>query len=145
MPPLREKKEDIPELVAYFVNKHRFSKDSEPSAISEEAMQALIEHDWPGNVRELENVIERAVVTAQGGVITPQHLVFTPAGEKRIVDVVQRVNDRVPFTQIVAEVERHALSQALDLEHDDHRKAADLLGMPIREFEEKLTELGIRR
>ncbi|MBV8086283.1 MAG: sigma-54-dependent Fis family transcriptional regulator [Chloroflexi bacterium] len=145
MPPLREKKEDILELVAYFVNKHRFSKDSEPSAVSEEAMQQLVEHEWPGNVRELENVIERAVVTAQGGVITPEHLVFTPAGEKRIVDVVQRVNDRVPFTQIVAEVERHALSQALDLEHDDHRKAADLLGMPIRNFEEKLTELGIRR
>ncbi|HEU0168218.1 MAG TPA: sigma-54 dependent transcriptional regulator, partial [Chloroflexota bacterium] len=145
MPPLREKKEDIPELVAYFVNKHRFSKDSEPSAVSEEAMQQMVEHEWPGNVRELENVIERAVVTAQGGVITPEHLVFTPAGEKRIVDVVQRVNDRVPFTQIVAEVERHALSQALDLEHDDHRKAADLIGMPIREFEEKLTELGIRR
>jgi two-component system response regulator AtoC len=145
MPPLREKKEDIPELVAYFCNKHRISKDADPARVSEEAMNQLVEHDWPGNVRELENVIERAMVTAQGGVIVPEHLVFTPAGEKRIIDVVQRINDRVPYRQIVAEAERHALSQALDLEHDDHRKAADILDMPIKEFEEKLVELGIKR
>ena len=145
MPPLREKKEDIPELVAYFCNKHRFTKDAEPSRVPEDSMELLIEHDWPGNVRELENVIERAVVTSQGGVITPEHLIFSPAGEKRIVDVVQRVNDRVPFRQIVAEIERHTISQAMDLEHDDHRKAADLLDMPIKEFEEKLIELGIKR
>ena len=145
MPTLREKKEDIPDLVAYFCNKHRFAKDSEPAKVSEEAMDMLMGHDWPGNVRELENVIERAVVTAQGGVIAPEHLVFTPAGEKRIVDIVQRVNDRVPFRQIVAETERHALSQALDLEHDDHRKAAEMLDMPIKDFEDKLTDLGIKR
>jgi two-component system response regulator AtoC len=145
MPPLREKKEDIPELVAYFCNKHRFSPDAEPSKVSEEAMDMLMQHDWPGNVRELENVIERAIVTAQGGVIALEHLEFTPAGEKRIIDVVQRVNDRVPFQQIVAEAERHALCQALDLEHDDHRKAAELLSLPIKEFEEKLVELGIKR
>src|SRR6266567_1119482 len=145
MPPLREKKEDIPELVLYFCNKHRFTKDAEPSRVPEDSMDLLIEHDWPGNVRELENVIERAVVTSQGGVITPEHLIFSPAGEKRIVDVVQRVNDRVPFRQIVAEIERHTISQAMDLEHDDHRKAADLLDMPIKEFEEKLIELGIKR
>ncbi|HEX6511530.1 MAG TPA: sigma-54 dependent transcriptional regulator, partial [Chloroflexota bacterium] len=61
MPPLREKKEDIPELVAYFCNKHRLSKDSPPAKVSEEAMDMLVAHDWPGNVRELENVIERAI------------------------------------------------------------------------------------
>src|SRR6185437_12466487 len=98
--------------------------------VSEEALDMMLNHDWPGNVRELENVVERAIVTAQGGVIAPEHLVFTPAGEKRIVDVVQRVNDRVPLRHLVAEVERHAVSQALDLEHDDHRKAADILDMP---------------
>jgi two-component system, NtrC family, response regulator AtoC len=145
MPPLREKKEDIPELVAYFCNKHKFNKEGAPAKVSEEALDLMIGHDWPGNVRELENVVERAIVTSQGGVIAPEHLVFTPAGEKRIVDVVQRVNDRVPFRQIVAEVERHSLSQALDLEHDDHRKAANMLDMPIKEFEEKLVELGIKR
>src|SRR5579884_2895806 len=145
MPPLREKKEDIPELVAFFCNKHRFTKDAEPARVSDESMELLMQHDWPGNVRELENVIERAVVTSQGGVITPEHLIFTPAGEKRIIDVVQRVNDRVPFAQIVAEVERHAVMQALDLEHDDHRKAAEMLDMPIKDFEEKLVELGIKR
>ena len=145
MPPLRDKKEDIPELVAYFSNKHRFTKDAPPPRISEEAMDMILSHAWPGNVRELENVVERAIVTAQGGVIAPEHLVFTPAGEKRTIDVVQRVNDRVPLRQIVAEVERHTVSQALDLEHNDHRKAADILGMPIKDFEAKLVELGIKR
>jgi two-component system response regulator AtoC len=145
MPPLRDKKEDVPELVAYFCNKHRFTKEGLPAKVSEEALDMMLAHDWPGNVRELENVVERAIVTSQGGVVAPEHLVFTPAGEKRIVDVVQRVNDRVPFRHIVAEVERHSLSQALDLEHNDHRKAAGMLGMSIKDFEEKLVELGIKR
>ncbi|MDE3075731.1 MAG: sigma-54-dependent Fis family transcriptional regulator [Chloroflexota bacterium] len=143
LPPLRERKEDIPALVAHFCEKHRFTPGAKPSRVSDEAMQLLLQHDWPGNVRELENVIERAVVTAQGGAITAQQLTFTPAGEKRLVDVVQRIQDRVPFRQIVAEVERHALQQALDVAGGDRRRAADFLDMPIQELDLKLVELGI--
>src|SRR5439155_747217 len=66
MPPLRERKEDIPALVEHFLAKHRYSATAQPAAISEEALKRLMEYDWPGNVRELENVIERAVVLSRG-------------------------------------------------------------------------------
>ncbi|HEX9014881.1 MAG TPA: sigma-54 dependent transcriptional regulator, partial [Chloroflexota bacterium] len=82
MPPLRERKEDIPLLVEHFLHKHRFSVSSPPSRITDEAVQALMKHDWPGNVRELENAIERAVVMAQGGIITSQHLYLTQSKQR---------------------------------------------------------------
>ncbi|HUZ78792.1 MAG TPA: sigma-54 dependent transcriptional regulator [Chloroflexota bacterium] len=145
LPPLRERKDDIPALVAHFCEKHRFSPESPPAHISEEAMERLFAHDWPGNVRELENVVERAVVTAQDGPITPGHLTFSPAGEKRVVDVVQRIQNRVPFRDMVAEVERHALQQGLDVTGGDHRRAAELLDLSIQEFEQKLLEQGIAK
>jgi two-component system, NtrC family, response regulator AtoC len=62
MPPLRERMEDIPLLVEHFLNKHRYTAGSPPARISEDAMQALLEHQWPGNVRELEHAVQRAVV-----------------------------------------------------------------------------------
>ncbi|HEX6511122.1 MAG TPA: sigma 54-interacting transcriptional regulator, partial [Chloroflexota bacterium] len=145
VPPLRERREDIPLLARHFLGEYSRRFGVGPFKVTPSLLERLNAYSWPGNVRELENVIERAIVTAQGGVLAPEHLVFSPAGEKRLVDVVQRVNDRMPLRHIVAEVERHAVSQALDLEHDDHRKAADILDMPIKDFEEKLVELGIKR
>ena len=76
MPPLRERKEDIPALVEHFLAKHRYSATAQPAAISEEALRRLMEYGWPGNVRELENVIERAVVLSRGQVITGRELPF---------------------------------------------------------------------
>src|SRR5919197_982278 len=76
MPPLRERKEDIPALVEHFLAKHRYSATAQPAAISEEALKRLMEYDWPGNVRELENVVERAVVLSRGQIITSRELPF---------------------------------------------------------------------
>jgi DNA-binding NtrC family response regulator len=74
MPPLRERMEDIPQLVEHFLAKYRHAADAIPTAISEEAVARLMEHDWPGNVRELENAIERAVILSRGVTIMPEHL-----------------------------------------------------------------------
>jgi two-component system response regulator AtoC len=79
MPPLRDRKDDIPLLVEHFLVKYRHSPSAIPSTISEEALQRLVEYDWPGNVRELENAIERAVVLSRGNPITVEHLPFTNA------------------------------------------------------------------
>src|SRR5438552_2260895 len=76
MPPLRDRKEDIPSLVEHFLAKHRYSATAQPAAISEEAIRRLMEYNWPGNVRELENVIERAVVLSRGQIITSRELPF---------------------------------------------------------------------
>ncbi|HEY6608173.1 MAG TPA: sigma-54 dependent transcriptional regulator [Candidatus Limnocylindria bacterium] len=77
MPPLRERRDDIPALVEHFLVKHRNAPGAIPTTISEEALAQLVEHDWPGNVRELENAIERAVVLSRGNPITVEHLAFT--------------------------------------------------------------------
>jgi DNA-binding NtrC family response regulator len=77
MPPLRERRDDIPALVEHFLVKYRHAPGAIPTTISEEALSRLTEHDWPGNVRELENAIERAVVLSRGNPITVEHLAFT--------------------------------------------------------------------
>jgi two-component system response regulator AtoC len=74
VPPLRERKEDIPLLVDHFIEKFNFEAGKQVEGISEESLQYLLEHDWPGNVRELENVIERAVTVNKGGIILPADL-----------------------------------------------------------------------
>jgi two-component system response regulator AtoC len=76
MPPLRERKDDIPLLVVHFLNKFRYAPDAIPTAVTEEALNRLVEYDWPGNVRELENAVERAVVLSRGNPITVDHLPF---------------------------------------------------------------------
>ena len=82
MPPLRDRKEDIPLLVEHFLVKYRHSPGAIPTTISEEAIQKLVAYDWPGNVRELENAIERAVVLSRGNPITNEHLPFGEGTEK---------------------------------------------------------------
>jgi two-component system nitrogen regulation response regulator GlnG len=74
IPPLRERKEDIPLLVNYFLKKIAGSQKQPPKSISQEALEVLIQHAWPGNVRELENVIQRAIVVTKGDVILPLDL-----------------------------------------------------------------------
>jgi two-component system response regulator AtoC len=74
MPPLRDRMEDIPQLVEHFLSKYRAKPEAIPTAISEEAVARMMEHDWPGNVRELENAVERAVVLSRGATIMPDHL-----------------------------------------------------------------------
>ncbi|MFN3788373.1 MAG: sigma-54-dependent transcriptional regulator, partial [Sulfurihydrogenibium azorense] len=74
IPPLRERKEDIPLLVKRFIEKFSKINNKNIYDIDEEALEILMEYDWPGNVRQLENIIERAVVLCQGEIITSQHL-----------------------------------------------------------------------
>jgi two-component system response regulator AtoC len=83
MPPLRERKDDIPLLVEHFLAKFRHSASSIPTSITEEALTRLVDYDWPGNVRELENAIERAVVLSRGNPITVEHLPFGDRREAR--------------------------------------------------------------
>ena len=77
MPPLRERKEDIPQLVEHFLVKYRYEPGAIPTTITEDALARLVDYDWPGNVRELENAIERAVVLARGNPIMIEHLPFS--------------------------------------------------------------------
>ena len=83
MPPLRDRKDDIPLLVEHFLVKYRHAPGAIPTTITEEALQKLLSYDWPGNVRELENAVERAVVLSRGNPITLEHLPMGDAREAR--------------------------------------------------------------
>ena len=81
MPPLRDRKDDIPLLVEHFLMKYRSEPEAIPTTITDDALARLVDYDWPGNVRELENAIERAVVLARGNPITVEHLPFNGTGK----------------------------------------------------------------
>jgi two-component system, NtrC family, response regulator AtoC len=143
VPPLRERKEDIPLLVEHFLQKHRFSDASAPARISEEALQRLIAYDWPGNVRELEHTVERAVVLAQGGVITADHLAMDVDREIAIIDLNQQLTDGKTLDEVLASTESRYIQRALLRSDGNRHAAAKLLGTDIATLEKKLAEHGL--
>jgi two-component system response regulator AtoC len=144
IPPLRERKEDIPLLVQHFLEKHRLTSSSAPARITEEAMTSLLEHDWPGNVRELENTVERAVVLAQGGVITSEHLLLAEVSLPSVLGIEAMVRSGRCLRDIQAEVERHAVEEALRQTSGDKEEAARRLDISLEVIEKILAPAGAR-
>src|SRR3954470_11102406 len=140
VPPLRERKDDIPLLTEHFLVKFRYTPTSPPARISEEAMQTLVNYDWPGNVRQLEHTIERAVIMARGGIITSQHLALDETEELSFIDLNQRLQQGESLPEVLAEVERKMLTRALDRTNSNKHAAARLLGIAIATLEKGLAE-----
>jgi len=135
LPPLRERKEDIPLLVDHFIRIYS-EKNSKPlRGISKGAMSALMRYEWPGNVRELENVIERAVVLSRDEVIDegdlPEYIVEGKE-EPRLITI--------PIGTPMDEVERIVISETLKHTKGDKMLAARLLGISYRTIYRKLNE-----
>lgn len=143
LPPLRDRRDDIPLLVEHFLHKHRYSSSSSPARISPSAMRLLMDHDWPGNVRELENMIERAVVLAQGSVITDEHISFSSADQRNFIDVAQRVRTGTSLQEVQQEVEKQMLIEALKQADGDRVAAASLIGLHLTELQQRLEDYGI--
>ena len=143
MPPLRDRKEDIPSLVEHFLAKHRYSATAQPAAISEEAIRRLMEYNWPGNVRELENVIERAVVLSRGQIITSRELPFgeQDAGEEG--EGSEEKGDSSFFKKSVAQFEKDLIMKALRDANGNRSKAAEMLGIYRRLLYAKIKEYGL--
>ena len=133
LPPLRERREDIPLLVEHFLRQ----RNRPPDVISPEAMEALLAYDWPGNVRELENVIERALILAGEGRITPDLL---PFGRPKAGAKVELPDEGVNLE----EVERELIIQALEKAGWNKAKAAKLLGITRRRLYSRMEALGIK-
>lgn len=146
MPPLRDRLEDIPLLTAHFLDRHRYRPGLPPTKISEEALQLLMEYSWPGNVRQLENTIERAVVLAQGKLITAQHIALdSPLTTDNLYNITQRVRARTPLSTILREVEGLAVEIAINQARGDHEEAARALGLSVKELQTRFRELSARR
>jgi two-component system nitrogen regulation response regulator NtrX len=152
VPPLRERKQDIPPLVREFLSDFGRQYGRPRIEISEEALQALANHHWPGNVRELKNAIEYAVATATGPVIEPWHLPSTIAAEppppKPSAPPPGAAPAQKQFVSLAAEIrelERTRILEALEATGGVQTRAAELIGMPRRTFVLRLRELQINR
>lgn len=147
LPPLRERREDIPLLAEHFLR--RFAEENARPApeIKPEAMVALVRHSWPGNVRELENLLERAVVLGSGSAIglelLPEEL---HSGEVAPSDVPAQeiLSGEFSYAQTIASFERELIEQTLHRAQGVQRRAARLLGIKPTTLNEKIKRLGIR-
>lgn len=137
LPPLRDRDGDIPLLVEHFVDKHRYRPGSSPSRVSERAMDKLATYDWPGNVRELENLIQRASVLSQGNVITEEHIVFAGADSRRLIDIGDRIRQGTDLPDLLEEVERTAIEEAITMAEGDRKEAASMLGLSLTDLNKR--------
>ena len=143
LPPLRDRLDDIPLLVAHFVEKHSAELERPVRGVSEAAMQRILAHDFPGNVRELENVIERAVALCPGEQIDTEALppaLLAPAPRS---DAPRIPPEGVDLEALTGEYEKGLLLEALDRAHGVKKRAASLLGISFRSFRYRLEKLGI--
>ncbi len=143
LPPLRDRRDDIPLLVEHFLNKYRATPRSGPARMSQQAMDALMEYDWPGNVRELQNLIERAAVLARGAIITPEHISFFGTDSRRLFDVGTMVRKGTNLDELLDSVEHAALEEALAAAEGDRAEAAALLGLKLPQFNKRVSALDV--
>ena len=139
IPPLRERREDIPLLAREFIERlsHELGKDVEN--VTEEALKLMIDHDWPGNVRELENAIERAVVTAKSRVLDEEDFAFL-RGEARCARP-WAVPDNLPLE----EVENRVIAATLRRTHGNIKEASAILGIDRSTLYDRIKKHGIPR
>lgn len=144
LPPLRERREDIPLLAQHFLAKHRTDGQRTAREFSADALEALMRHDWPGNVRELENVVEQASVWCREATIQVSHLP-APLQPKTQPESPADVppHDGVPLEQAVIELERKKILDALRRTDYVQTHAAGLLGISRRMLKYRMDLLGI--
>ena len=134
IPPLRERKGDIPALAAFFLRRYAEENGKKLEGFSDEALADLSSHPWPGNVRELENAIERAVVLADGARVERRHL---PTSVARIPE--GETAPKIPGSSI-ADLEKWAILRTLEACGGSTSRAATILGISARKIQYKLHE-----
>ena len=155
IPPLRERKEDIPLLVEHFFRKHRSRLGKKATRVSDGTLQALKDYSWPGNVRELENALIRALVLCPGEVIEPRDLpdeicgkegkkegekTRVPADREKLKQMKKEIQQKVK-----AEMERKFVVEALRLGKGNVLRSAEKVGMDRRQFQNLIKKYGISK
>ncbi|GAX59454.1 response regulator containing cheY-like receiver, AAA-type ATPase [Candidatus Scalindua japonica] len=136
IPPLRERREDIPLLISHFFKIYQKKNNKRIEGISEEALDIMTGYQWPGNVRELKNVIERAVVLAQDMVITQKDLPGNIAGGR-----IEEKKFFIPFGMPLREIETKIINETLKRSKGDKEVTAKLLGITPRTIYRKMNSL----
>jgi len=142
LPPLRERREDIPLLVDHFMEKKCEEMNISPKRLTAEALKGLASYPWPGNVRELENVIERTIVLADGEEIDYHDLPLS-FDEVPIDRGGQEPGGSMPLNERLDEMERDLIDQAMEEANRVKTKAAALLGIKTSALYYKLDKYGI--
>src|SRR3989338_381166 len=159
IPPLRERKKDIPRLVEYFLTKYGREFNKKGVSLSESALAVLERYDWPGNVRELENTIKKALIFSRSAVILPEGI-FIPEylreGKKQssvylrelLPDLVRNGLRRESgnlYKEIIEEVERALLVETLKQVNGNQSEAAKILGISRPTLKDKIDKFGLRK
>jgi DNA-binding NtrC family response regulator len=156
LPPLRERKDDIPHLVNRFLEEARKEFNKDVKEISSDAMKVLLDYRWPGNVRELKNVVRRAALLAESDKITPAHLPpdtisGCPSGLDDLsekLDILAELKKGLSLHDITKEkiddIEQNIISQALSLAGGNKSKAAKMLGIDRTTLYTRLREHGLK-
>lgn len=134
IPALKERKEDIYDLIKFVLKKFAKRSGLEKIDISSEATNKLIKYDWPGNVRELENILERAINLSEGSLILSKHIIIN--------DIVEDASFKT-FSQHIKEEERKHIKNTLNVCFGDTQKAIQILDMSKSNFYKKLNEYNI--
>jgi DNA-binding NtrC family response regulator len=142
LPPLRQRKEDIPLLVEFFLQKYTEENDRPAMRVTPEALRALLTYSWPGNVREVENVIERAVVLSSGPEIGIDLLADNIAGRGTSFPRLEHRGDASLF-DIVEDYERHIIVDMLDKCNWNQTDAAERFHVPLSTLNQKIKRLSI--
>lgn len=138
LPPLRDRREDIPILVEAFLKKCAAARGKNVKGVSESALVMLMDYDWPGNVRELENVIERAITLSRGETISPDDLptaVQGARGDRRVL------NEAVEKTLSLHEIEKEYIKKILEKTGGNKYQAAHALGIDRKTLYRKLADM----
>ncbi len=143
VPPLRERREDIPVLIDFFLKKHTRNTSRLIKGLAPETRRILLEYGWPGNVRQLESAIERAILLCEGDLIAPEDL---PSEVRQESSSATTGGFKLPAEGInFEEVEKNLILQAMDQTDYNITKAAKLLGLTFRTLQYRLEKFGIKR
>ncbi len=159
IPPLRERTEDIPLLVDYFLSRYNRELKKEFTRITPEALQLLQRYNWPGNVRELENVIKKAMLFGKGNVLLPECIFLTDKiiSEDKRLDIRLReafaqlvkqslaVRSDSLYNDVIAEVEKALIIETLKRVNGNQSEAAKLLGVSRPTLKDKIQKLNIKK
>jgi DNA-binding NtrC family response regulator len=146
IPPLKERKEDIPILIDHFINKFSVENNKNVKGISKEALELLMQYEWPGNVRELENLVERVIALTFNEYIQLNELPLSFKNTPKINGLKESILDgKVSFFQAEEEFEREVILDALKKTNYIQSHAAEILGISRRILKYKMDKLGINQ
>jgi DNA-binding NtrC family response regulator len=148
LPPLRERKEDIPLLVDHFIDKFNAKLDRKVEKLSEEALNLVVNYHWPGNIRELENVVERCILFSEGPEIgadnLPDQLVERSSSVPTAATMGADASMKDIVKQATAELERDLIVKALEETKGNVTRAAKRLKISRKSLQNKMKEFGLR-